>query len=110
MLIKKPWGYEDIWASGPYYIGKILFIEKDKRLSLQYHIVKKETIRVLDGVLELEMGSDTLQLKEGESCFIDSEVIHRMKGITDCHILEVSTPHMQDVVRLEDDHGRIVQG
>ena len=107
----KPWGNELIWAESAKYLGKILTIEAGKRLSLQYHKVKDETIMVLEGTLKLEVGSDkynlkTLILNPGEKYWITPGLIHRMSGVTDVKVVEVSTSEGLDVVRIEDDFGR----
>ena len=108
--VDKPWGYELIWAHTARYVGKILHINKGHRLSYQYHNRKDETIRLLSGVLEVETeiaGKRTkLALKEGECLHIEPLMRHRMIAIEDCDVLEVSTPELEDVVRLEDDYKR----
>lgn len=109
--IEKPWGYELIWAHTHRYAGKILFIKSGEALSLQYHKKKDETIFVLKGELGLEIKKNgkkrTRKLYEGDSFHIEPGVIHRMSGITDCFLCEVSTPELDDVVRLEDRYGRV---
>jgi mannose-6-phosphate isomerase-like protein (cupin superfamily) len=109
--VNKPWGYELIWARTDRYVGKILHIRKGESLSYQYHEVKDETIRLLHGFLELEVGDEkgkkeVLRLKPGESFRIPPKLRHRMAAIEDCDVLEVSTPELDDVVRLEDRYGR----
>ena len=109
--IDKPWGYEEIFAHTRFYVGKILFIEKSHRLSRQYHKVKDETIYVLEGNLSLEVGINgeptTLRLSPGDCFHIEPEIIHRFCApFGDVKLLEVSTPELDDVVRLEDDYGR----
>jgi len=106
VIVKKPWGYEEVWANNEKYIGKILHIENGKRLSHQYHNKKDETIRVLSGDLELILGDDTIVMKSGDVCRILPKTPHRMSAISECDILEVSTPEMLDVVRISDDYGR----
>jgi mannose-6-phosphate isomerase-like protein (cupin superfamily) len=110
-VVEKPWGYEEIFANRPSYVGKILCIRRGEALSLQYHEVKEETLRVLDGELELVTGSDvdhlvTHQLGPGAVFHISPGVLHRMVATADCRLLEVSTNHLDDVVRLEDRYGR----
>lgn len=107
----KPWGAELWWAKTENYAGKILYITNGNRLSLQLHNVKEETIFVIDGEMMFVYGTDENCLKEkilkkGDSFFISKGLIHRMIGITDCTIAEVSTPELDDVVRLKDDYGR----
>lgn len=109
-VVKKPWGYELIWAHTERYVGKLLHINKGESLSYQYHNVKDETIRLLAGVLELDIEKDgqkqKLRLAPGESLHIVPLMKHRMIAIEDCDVLEVSTPELDDVVRLEDRYGR----
>lgn len=108
--VKKPWGYELIWAQTERYVGKILHINQGESLSYQYHEVKDETIRLLSGVMEMDVESDgercKLTLLPGECLRIKPGVKHRMIAIEDCDVLEVSTPELDDVVRLEDRYGR----
>jgi len=110
--VDKPWGYELIWARTDRYVGKILFVRKGESLSLQYHRTKEETIRVLSGRLKLEIAgeSGTLAaslLEPGTGAHIPPGTRHRMEAVEDCEILEVSTPELDDVVRLEDRYGRV---
>ena len=109
-LVDKPWGYELIWAHTERYVGKVLHINKGESLSYQYHDIKDETIRLLSGVLELDIEKDgrqhKLRLAAGESLHIVPLMKHRMIAIEDCDVLEVSTPELDDVVRLEDRYGR----
>ena len=109
--VDKPWGHEAIFAETPQYVGKILFVSQGEALSLQYHEVKEETLRVLDGELELVAGTDIEHLESHrigpETVFhIPPGTLHRMVALTDCRLLEVSTNHLDDVVRLEDRYGR----
>lgn len=108
--VDKPWGYEIIWAHTERYVGKILHINKGASLSYQYHVVKDETIRVLSGVLDLDIEVDgergRMQLMPGEGLHIVPGMKHRMIAVEDCDVLEVSTPELDDVVRLEDRYGR----
>lgn len=110
-VVEKPWGHEEVFAETENYVGKILFIREGEALSLQYHEVKEETLRVLDGVLELVVGVDvdhleTLRLDGGAVFHVAPGTLHRMIAIADCRLLEVSTNHLDDVVRLEDRYGR----
>lgn len=109
-VVEKPWGYEIIWAHTPRYVGKVLHINKGESLSYQYHVVKDETIRLLAGVLEMDIERDgerqTLRLAPGECLHIVPKMKHRMIAVDDCDVLEVSTPELDDVVRLEDRYGR----
>ncbi len=109
--VEKPWGHELIWAHTDRYVGKILHINAGESLSLQYHERKDETIHVLHGrmVFLVGRGEEELQrveLEEGMSFRIRPGTRHRMEAITDCDLLEASTPDLDDVVRLEDRYGR----
>jgi mannose-6-phosphate isomerase len=109
--IDKPWGYELIWARTDRYVGKILHLRAGEALSLQYHRVKDETIRLLSGRLRLEIGAAderrVLVLEPGAGFHIYPGLHHRMEAIQDCDVVEVSTPELDDVVRLEDRYGRV---
>ena len=111
--IEKPWGYELIIAHSDKYVGKILHINKGEQLSLQYHTVKDESIYLLTGLMELDIEEGgvlkKITVKPGESYRIAPKVKHRFSGIEECDVLEVSTPELHDVVRLEDKYGRINQ-
>jgi mannose-6-phosphate isomerase len=109
--VEKPWGHELIWAETESYIGKILHVKAGQALSLQYHEVKDETMHLLRGRMRLLIGTtvdelDTIELAEGQSIRILPTTVHRVEAITDVDILEASTPHLGDVVRLEDRYGR----
>jgi len=101
--VEKPWGYELIWAHAERYVGKILHVTRGHALSRQYHRVKDETVHLLSGSMRFEFdaggGSREVVLQPG--------TIHRMVALTDCDVLEASTPELDDVVRLEDRYGRI---
>ena len=110
--IEKPWGHELIWAHTDRYVGKILHVKAGHALSLQYHERKDETIHLLRGEMRFWAGPSVEELKEvplreGESFHIATGTVHRMEAVTDCDILEVSTPDLDDVVRLEDRYGRV---
>ena len=108
-IVDKPWGFENRWAVNDKYVGKILHINQGHRLSLQYHRVKDETIYVLSGVLNLHLEDHTEILSEGEFYRIEPGTIHRFeapKHGADVVLIEVSTPELDDVVRLEDDYKR----
>jgi mannose-6-phosphate isomerase-like protein (cupin superfamily) len=113
-IVEKPWGHELIWAHTDRYVGKILHINKGESLSYQYHVVKDETIRLLTGVLEMDIERDgerrKLRLAPGECLRIAPGMKHRMSAVEDCDVLEVSTPELDDVVRLEDRYGRVGPG
>lgn len=110
--VEKPWGYELIWAHTDRYVGKILHINKGESLSYQYHRIKDETVRLLRGAMELEVeegegGRRNLRLKPGDCFHITPGMKHRMRAVEECDVLEVSTPELDDVVRLEDRYGRV---
>jgi quercetin dioxygenase-like cupin family protein len=108
--VEKPWGHEIIYAENDRYAGKILFVKAGERLSLQYHERKDETIYVLSGELDLQLGRngglELRRLLPGDSCHIPHGTRHRMIAVTDCEIAEASSPELDDVVRIEDVYGR----
>jgi mannose-6-phosphate isomerase len=110
--VDKPWGSELIWADSEHYAGKILSVKAGESLSLQYHEVKDESWYVLEGRALLELGGvgeGTLEEREivpGEAFRFRPGTVHRVTGIEDTRILEVSTAHLDDVVRLADNYGR----
>jgi mannose-6-phosphate isomerase-like protein (cupin superfamily) len=110
--VAKPWGHETIWARSERYVGKILHINAGHELSVQYHNTKDETVYLLSGEIVYRVqhdGEDTLddvQLRIGESFRITPGTIHQMVALTDCDVLEVSTPEVDDIVRLSDKYGR----
>ncbi|MBA3454224.1 MAG: cupin domain-containing protein [Deltaproteobacteria bacterium] len=110
-VVDKPWGHELIWAKTDRYVGKILHIKAGEALSLQYHRTKDETIMVLTGRMELTYFADgepptKRELLPREPFHITTGLRHRMVAIEDTDVLEVSTPELEDVVRLEDRYGR----
>jgi len=110
--VQKPWGHELIWAHTERYVGKVLVIEPGKRLSLQKHLEKDESIYVMSGRLRLHLEDDAgvvrvEDLAAGEHRRIAPGRIHRFEATElRVELLEVSTPELDDVVRLEDDFGR----
>jgi quercetin dioxygenase-like cupin family protein len=109
--IPKPWGYELVFAHTSQYVGKILHVDAGQALSLQYHEVKDETLYLAAGEMELivQEGDEMVsrRLTDGDSYHIPPHTKHRMvAGPEGCDILEVSTPFLEDVVRLEDRYGR----
>lgn len=109
--VEKPWGHELIWAHTDRYVGKILHIKAGEALSLQYHERKDETLHVLSGRMVFWVGEadDDLrevELSEGMSFRVVPGTRHRMAAVTDCDLLEASTPELDDVVRIEDRYGR----
>jgi mannose-6-phosphate isomerase len=110
--VEKPWGHEIIWAEAASYVGKILRIKAGERLSLQYHEVKEETILISRGRMQLEHYREgeaprILEMKPGDAFHIPPRLRHRMIAVEDTDVFEVSTPHLDDVVRLEDRYGRV---
>ena len=110
--VEKPWGYEVIWALTDDYCGKVLFVKAGESLSLQFHRQKDESWLVQSGRAKLELGNaGEKTLKEevigaGAAFHYAPGTVHRVTAIEDTTILEVSTPHLEDVVRLEDAYGR----
>ena len=109
--VAKPWGHEEIFAETASYVGKILFIRAGEALSLQYHERKEETLRVLDGELEMSFGPkigslSSLRMTAGDVFHVAPGELHRMSALSDCRLLEVSTAYLDDVVRLDDRYGR----
>lgn len=108
--VGKPWGSELIFAENERYAGKILHLDAGHSLSLQYHERKDETLFVLEGEIVLSVEVDgamtEVRLKRGESYRIHPGVRHRMRAEASADLVEVSSPELDDVVRLEDDYGR----
>lgn len=108
--VSKPWGYELIFAKTGRYVGKILHINRGESLSLQYHEMKEETLFVVAGELKLTVEHEgdrrELPLRAGQAFHIPPRMIHRMEAMEDTDVAEVSTPELDDVVRLEDRYGR----
>jgi mannose-6-phosphate isomerase-like protein (cupin superfamily) len=111
-IVPKPWGHETIWAHTDRYVGKVLHIKAGHALSVQYHNRKDETIHLLSGemIYRVRSGeSDALadvHLRPGESYRNMPGTVHQMEAVTDCDVLEASTPDLDDVVRLSDRYGR----
>ena len=110
MRVDKPWGYELRWAETARYAGKVIHVDAGHALSLQYHEIKEETILLWSGRIRFEIEQDgqrvTREMTPGQSVHITPGTVHRMTAIEDSDIFEVSTPELQDVVRLEDRYGR----
>ncbi|MBV8080995.1 MAG: cupin [Actinobacteria bacterium] len=110
--VDKPWGYELIWALSDVYCGKVLFVRAGHSLSLQFHREKDESWLVQSGRAKVELSSvgDAVQKEEvvaaGAAFRFRPGTVHRVTAVEDTTILEVSTPHLDDVVRLEDAYGR----
>ncbi len=112
---EKPWGREIWFACNDRYAGKILEVKKNQRLSLQYHEKKCETQYVYEGKVKLTWGKDENSLQEailnpGDKVDIFPYTIHRIEGLEDSKIFEVSSPELDDVVKLADDYGRSGKG
>jgi mannose-6-phosphate isomerase len=109
--VENPWGYELIWARTDRYLGKILHIEPGHVLSLQYHKEKDESIYVLKGeiLLRFQQGETLIErpLREGEAFHIHPKLIHQFEAVAASDVLEASTGHIDDVVRLKDRYGRV---
>ena len=127
-IVEKPWGKEVIFAETDKYVGKILYIDKGHKLSRQFHNIKDETFYVQKGKMILEIGLDEearyafsqthnikedehlskiITMKKGDTFHCPPGTIHRMIAVTDVKVFEVSTPELEDVVRLEDDYNRV---
>lgn len=108
--VEKPWGHELVWARTDRYVGKILHVLAGHALSCQYHNVKDETLHVLQGELLLRLGqgdgTEEIRFRPGESIHISPGTVHELEAITDTDVLEVSTPELDDVVRIRDRYGR----
>ena len=109
--VEKPWGYELHWAKTDRYVGKVIHINAGHALSLQYHNRKDETIFLWSGKLlfEIQEGDRLVrhEVAPGQRFHVTPGTVHRMTAIEDCDVFEVSTPELDDVVRLEDRYGRI---
>jgi mannose-6-phosphate isomerase len=110
--VEKPWGWELVWALSERYCGKLLFVRSGHALSLQYHEVKDESWYVQEGRAELELGAvgdEALERRvigPGDAFRFQPGTVHRVRAIEDLLVVEVSTPEIDDVVRLSDDYGR----
>jgi mannose-6-phosphate isomerase len=110
--VDKPWGHELIWSKTDHYAGKILFVRAGESLSLQFHKEKDEAWYVLEGRAQLELGAPGERMLNrevvgpGAAFHFAPGTVHRMTALEDTTIIEVSTPQLDDIVRLEDDYGR----
>jgi mannose-6-phosphate isomerase len=110
--VDKPWGYELIWAKSEAYAGKILFVRAGHAISLQFHNEKDESWYILEGRAELELGGVGQAVTQNEivgpgaAFHFPPGTVHRLRAVEDTRILEVSTPQLDDIVRLEDEYGR----
>jgi mannose-6-phosphate isomerase len=110
--VDKPWGHEVIWADTELYVGKVLHVNAGEALSLQYHREKDETLYVLSGYVRMEVGPsseklEAVELRAGDAMRLRPGTVHRMEALEESDVLEVSTPHLDDLVRLDDRYGRI---
>jgi mannose-6-phosphate isomerase len=109
--VEKPWGWELVWALTDTYAGKLLFVRAGQSLSLQYHERKDESWYVQDGRAALELGVldgalEEREIGSGDTFHFTPRTVHRIRALEDTLIIEVSTPDLDDVVRLQDDYGR----
>jgi mannose-6-phosphate isomerase len=109
--VEKPWGWELIWAESEHYVGKLLFVRAGESLSLQYHERKDESWLVREGRARLELGEvggelEATEIEPGDAFRYRPGTLHRVTALEDTLVLEVSTPHLDDVVRVEDRYGR----
>jgi mannose-6-phosphate isomerase len=109
--VEKPWGWELVWAEADDYVGKLLFVRAGESLSLQYHEVKDESWLVQEGRARLELGDvdgelEVVEIAPGDAYRFRPGTVHRVTAIEDTTVVEVSTNHLTDVVRLEDSYGR----
>jgi mannose-6-phosphate isomerase len=109
--VEKPWGWELVWAEADDYVGKLLFVRAGESLSLQYHEVKDESWLVQEGRARLELGDvggalETVEIVPGDAFRFRPRTVHRVTAVEDTLVIEVSTNHLLDVVRLEDRYGR----
>jgi len=109
--VEKPWGWELVWAETEHYVGKLLFVRAGEALSLQYHERKDESWLVRKGRARLELGEvegelETIEIRAGDAFRFRPGTVHRVTALEDTLVLEVSTPDLDDVVRVEDRYGR----
>ena len=109
--VDKPWGHELRWAVTDRYLGKMIHVDKDQQLSLQYHVQKDELIFIASGLLDLVLEDDAGELRvhrmtPGMSARVRPGRRHRFVAVEDTVLFEVSSPEIDDVVRLEDSYGR----
>jgi mannose-6-phosphate isomerase-like protein (cupin superfamily) len=109
--VEKPWGWELVWAETEHYVGKLLFVRAGEALSLQYHERKDESWLVREGRARLELGAvdgplETVEIRAGDAFRYRPGTVHRVTALEDTLVLEVSTPDLDDVVRVQDRYGR----
>jgi mannose-6-phosphate isomerase len=105
-IVEKPWGREIWYAHTGHYAGKVLEVTAGHRLSLQKHRIKEETLYLMSGKVRLTYGDETYDWEPGQFIHIPPDTVHRFEAVEDAVLLEVSTPHLEDVIRLEDDYKR----
>ena len=109
--VEKPWGWELVWAETELYAGKLLFVRAGESLSLQYHERKDESWLVRDGRARLELGEadgelETVEIGPDDAFRFRPGTLHRVTAVDDLLVIEVSTAHLDDVVRVADRYGR----
>ena len=109
--VDKPWGWELVWAEADDYVGKLLFVRAGEALSLQYHERKDESWLVHEGRARLELGEvggdlEPVEIRAGDAFRFRPGTVHRVTALEDTLVVEVSTPYLDDVVRLDDRYGR----
>jgi mannose-6-phosphate isomerase len=109
--VEKPWGWELVWAETESYVGKLLHVRAGQALSLQYHEVKDEAWLVHEGRASLELGEvggklERVEIGPGDTFRYRPRTVHRVTAIDDLTVIEISTNHLDDVVRLDDRYGR----
>ena len=109
--VEKPWGWELVWAETEHYVGKLLFVRAGEALSLQYHERKDESWLVREGRARLELGEvggelEVVEIEAGDAFRFPPRTVHRVTTLEDTLVVEVSTPQLDDVVRVEDRYGR----
>jgi mannose-6-phosphate isomerase-like protein (cupin superfamily) len=109
--VDKPWGWELVWAETDDYVGKLLFVRAGEALSLQFHEVKDESWLVQEGRARLELGEvggelEIIEIAPGDTYRFRPRTVHRVTAVEDTLVIEVSTPDLDDIVRLEDAYGR----
>ena len=109
--VEKPWGWELVWAETEHYVGKLLFVRAGEALSLQYHERKDESWLVREGRARLELGEvggelEAVEIEAGDAFRFPPGTVHRVTTLEDTLVVEVSTPQLDDVVRVEDRYGR----
>lgn len=109
--VDKPWGWELVWAEADDYVGKLLFVRAGEALSLQYHERKDESWLVHEGRARLELGEvggdlEPVEIRAGDAFRFRPGTVHRVTALEDTLVVEVSTPQLDDVVRLDDRYGR----